>query len=277
MKKHILFLSLILLSCGESKVPEAEAVKEDESNEHTVDEFQAILDSAGVKGSILVLEDGVTYYSNDFEWARQGRLPASTFKIPNSMIALELGIIEDDSTVIEWDGKPRFQKRWEQDMSFRDAFHTSCVPCFQEIARKIGVKHMKNYLYDLNYGKMVVDSANIDMFWLEGDSRISQFGQVSFLRTFNEVRLPISRRTFTIMHRMMVIEENEKYTIRGKTGWSQQNGIDNCWYVGYVETNHGYYYFATNIEAGQETVIDSLPAIRRSVTDRALELMGVFE
>ena len=71
-----------------------------------------------------------------------GHLPASTFKIPNSIIALETGLIEDDSTLIKWDGDERRLPAWEQDLVFRDAFHYSCVPCYQEIARKIGEKRM---------------------------------------------------------------------------------------------------------------------------------------
>jgi len=31
-------------------------------------------------------------------------LPASTFKIPNTLIALEEGVIKSDSEVIKWDG-----------------------------------------------------------------------------------------------------------------------------------------------------------------------------
>lgn len=232
--------------------------------------------NAGVKGSILIWDDS-TYYSNDFEWARKGRLPASTFKIPNSIIALELGIIENDSTIIEWDGEPRYRKIWEQDLTFKEAFHYSCVPCYQEIARKIGVQRMRNYLNNMSYVEMKFDSTNLDMFWLEGQSEITQYQQISFLKTFNEQRLPISKRTHTIMRRMMIIEENEEYTLRGKTGWSVVNDVDNCWFVGFVETKHGLYYFATNIEPTEHTDLDSLPSIRKTITMEALKRIGAID
>lgn len=246
-----------------------------DSSEVTVEEFQTILDAVEVSGSILIWYEK-KYYSNDFDWAKKGKLPASTFKIPNSIIALELGIIENDSTIIKWDGKKRFQKSWEQDLSFKDAFHFSCVPCYQEIARTIGVKRMKNYLYNMNYGNMDFDSTNVDMFWLEGNSKINQFQQIGFLRTFNEQRLPISTRTLAIMRRMMIIEANEHYTLRGKTGWSVTDDKDNCWFVGFVETNRGFYYFATNIEPTEQTDLDSLSSIRKNITIEALRKLGAL-
>ena len=276
MKYLVPLLLIVFTSCSESSEQEIETeVVDDGSLEIIKSEFQTFLDSADVNGSILIWDEK-KYYSNDFIWAKEGRLPASTFKIPNSIIALELGIIENDSMIIEWDGKPRFQKRWEKDLTFKEAFHLSCLPCYQEIARSIGVKRMKNYLYNLNYGNMAFDSTNLDMFWLEGQSEISQYQQIAFLRTFNEQRLPISNRTHTIMRRMMIIDETEQYILRGKTGWSIVNDQNNCWYVGFMETKHGFYYFATNIEPNEQTDLNSLPSIRKSVTEEALKVLGAY-
>lgn len=278
MKYFFPLLLFILVSCDQESSSKSNLVDNDhiDSSEIIIEEFQTIIDDAGIKGSILIWDQG-KYYSNDFNWAIKGHLPASTFKIPNSIIALDLGIVENDSTIIKWDGKPRFQKRWEQDLSFKDAFHTSCVPCYQEIARTIGVHRMKTYLNRMFYGNMVFDSTNLDMFWLEGKSEINQYQQIDFLRTFNEQRLPISKRTHTIMRRMMIIETNEEYTLRGKTGWSIMNDKDNLWYVGFIETDHGYYYFATNIEPGKQTNLDSLPDIRTTITEKALKEIGAIK
>jgi beta-lactamase class D len=279
MKLIIPFLLILIFSCSEKPKPKpkvkVESLETIDRSEIIQEEFQTIIDTSGVKGSILIW-NGKKYFSNDFEWAKTGRLPASTFKIPNSIIALELGLIENDSTIIEWDGKPRFQKRWEQNLSFKEAFHYSCVPCYQEIAQKIGVRRMKNYLNNMNYGNMKFDSTNLDLFWLQGQSEINQFEQIDFLKTFNEQRLPISKRTYTIMSRMMIIEKNDQYTLRGKTGWSIVNGKDNCWYVGFVETKHGFYYFATNIEPGEQTNLDNLISLRKTVTETALKNIGAI-
>lgn len=269
-----LLLSFLLFSCGETQKPDVEfkPIKENENSEAVHEGFQEILDSAGLNGSILIY-DGQTFYSNDFDWSKNGHLPASTFKIPNSIIALELGIMENDSTINKWDGKPRYMKRWERDLTFRNAFHLSCVPCYQEIARKVGVRKMQEYVYNFSYGDMRIDSSNIDLFWLEGESTITQFQQIEFLKSFNERALPITDRTHEIIRRMMIIEENEGFTLRGKTGWSVTDDQDNCWFVGWVETTDGFYYFATNIEPQEGTDSNDLFTKRKDVTYAALEFI----
>jgi beta-lactamase class D len=267
---YTLTILTLLLSCtNNNSEPETNKTILIE-NEIVKSEFQSILDSANVKGSILfydLQED--KYYSNDFEWSKKGQLPASTFKIPNSIIALETGIIEHDSTIIIWDGEKRRNKNWEQDLIFRDVLHFSCVPCYQKIAKEIGVEKMREYLDLFNYGSINVDSTNLDMFWLEGKSRINQFQQIGFLKTFYQSQLAISNRTEKIMKRMMVIEENSELKTSGKTGWSYSNEKDNGWFVGYMESHEKIYFFATNISPKENSDINLFAESRTKVTYKA--------
>ena len=269
---------IFFFSCTGEKSNSDNKADKDTDREIVVQEFQAIIDSADVEGSIVIydLKDD-KYYSNDFPWAKKGNLPASTFKITNSIIALETGTVENDSTVFKWNGEKRRLKNWEQDLFFRDAFHFSCVPCYQEVARKIGVKNMTEYLNKLEYGSMKVDSTNIDVFWLEGESQISQFQQIDFLKRFYQSELPISERTEEIMKRMMIIEDNNNYTLRGKTGWSIRNGNNNGWFVGYIETRNKIYFFASNVEPKDQFDMDMFQMIRKDLTFKAFEEMGIIE
>lgn len=279
-KMKIFYIAPILIlffSCIDKKT--ASDRKEDKAIEReiAVPEFQTIIDFANVKGAILVYDlESDMYYSNDFVWAKKGNLPASTFKITNSIIALETEIVENDSTLFKWNGEKRMLKNWEQDLIFRDAFHFSCVPCYQEVAGKIGVKKMTEYLEKLEYGNMKVDSTNIDLFWLEGESRISQFQQIDFLKRLYQSELPISERTETIMKRMLVIEDNDNYRLSGKTGWSIRNEYNNGWFVGYVEAQNKTYFFATNVEPKQQFDMDLFPRIRKAVTYKAFEQMRII-
>lgn len=268
---------ILFLSCTSKHAVSDENVVQVTDREVNVPEFQTIIDSANVTGSILVydLTDDI-FYSNDFQWAKKGNLPASTFKITNSIIALETGTVENDSTLFKWNGESRRLENWEQDLLFREAFHFSCVPCYQEIARNIGANRMSEYLNKLEYGNIKVDSATIDMFWLEGESRINQFQQIDFLKRFYNSELPISERTEFIMKRLMVIEANDTYKIRGKTGWSIRNGNNNGWFVGYVETQNKSYFFATNVEPKEEFDMDMFPMIRKDVTYKAFEQMKII-
>ncbi len=240
-------------------------------------EFQAIIDSANLIGSILIFDhQAKTFFSNDFEWSKKGQLPASTYKIPHSIIALETGIVENDSTLFEWHGEERALAIWEQDLSFKDAFQYSCVPCYQEVARKIGVQRMKSHLEKLNYGTIEIDSATIANFWLIGESKINQFQQIDFLARFYESELPISERTETIMKSIMLIEDKRRYKISGKTGWSVVNDHNNGWFVGYLETADTIYYFASNVEPKNQSNTDSFLEGRKAVVYDAFKIMAII-
>lgn len=275
---HLLSILILFFSCSGKKTKPEEKIKKVLGRELVAPEFQTIISSADVKGSIVIydLKDDM-YYSNDFQWAKKGHLPASTFKITNSIIAIETGTVENDSTLFKWNGENRRLKIWEQDLIFRDAFHFSCVPCYQEVARGIGEKEMNKFLNKLEYGNMKVDSTNIDLFWLEGESRISQFQQIDFLKRFYQSELPISERTALTVKRMIVIEENENYRLSGKTGWSVRNGNNNGWFVGFVEAQNKTYFFATNVEPKKEFDMNMFPMVRKDVTLKALKQMKIIK
>lgn len=275
---YILSILILSLSCTSKKIVSDKKEMKTTEREIIVPEFQVIIDSANVNGAILIYDfEGDKYYSNNFRWAKKGYLPASTFKITNSIIALETGIVENDSTIFKWNGEKRRLVNWEQDLIFRDAFHFSCVPCYQEVARKIGVKKMTQYLDKLEYGDMKVDSTNIDLFWLEGESRINQFQQINFLKRFYQSELPISKQTELIMRRLMVIDKNNQYAVSGKTGWSIRNGNNNGWFVGYIESQNKTYFFATNIEPKKQFDMNLFPMIRKDVTYKALKKMNIIK
>lgn len=274
---YILPILILFLSCtGKPIISDNKRVQVVE-NKIIKPIFQSIIDSAGIKGAILfydLQED--KYYSNDFNWANKGQLPASTFKIANSIIALETGVVENDSIVFKWNGEQRALKNWEQDLTFKDAFRFSCVPCYQEIARGIGVKRMTEYINKYNYGLIKVDTETIDNFWLQGASRINQFQQIDFLKRLHQSELPISERTEKIVKNMMVIKRNESYTLRGKTGWSISNGENNGWFVGYVQIKNKVYFFATNVEPKEGFDMQIFPRIRKELTLKALKQMKII-
>ena len=269
---------ILFISCKENKGITT-INKEQSANKNIIKpEFQSIIDSSDVKGSILIYDlNQDVYYSNDFEWSNKGNLPASTFKIANSIIGLETGVIENDSVIFKWDGEKKWLKNWEQDLILRDAFQFSCVHCYQEVARKIGSKRMNDYVSKLNYGNLEIDATNIDKFWLEGASRISQMQQIDFLKRLYNFELPISKRTESIMRNIMLIEETDQYKLSGKSGLSNNNGEYNGWFVGFVEFKNNTYLFATNLEPKKEFNFDSFIKKRLDLTLLGLRKMNVLK
>ena len=237
--------------------------------------FQTLIDNKDLKGCVLIYDKNANlFYSNDFGWAKKGQLPASTFKIPNSMIALELGILEDTSSILLWDGEPQMNPLWEQDLKLKDAFQFSCVPCYRSIARQVGVDRMVNYVHQFNYGQMVIDSSNLDLFWLMGDSKISPFEEIAFLKAFNEKALKIEDKTYRTMRYILLREDTGQYQLYGKTGWSTDNDHNNTWFVGFLETTNNTYYFATNLEPTDQANLDKLASHRINITKSALNVLG---
>lgn len=269
---------ILFISCKENKG--TTTINEEQSANKNIikPEFQSIIDSSDVKGSILIYDlNKDIYYSNDFEWSNKGNLPASTFKIANSIIGLETGVIENDSVIFKWDGEKKWLKNWEQDLILRDAFQFSCVHCYQEVARKVGSKRMNDYVSKLNYGNLEIDSTNIDKFWLEGESRISQMQQIDFLKRLYNFELPISKRTESIMRNIMLIEETDQYKLSGKSGLSNNNGEYNGWFVGFVEFKNNTYLFATNLEPKKEFDFDSFIKKRLDLTLLGLRKLNVLK
>jgi beta-lactamase class D len=269
---------LVLMSCsqwqGQKQSPDKDIVH---SEIYSAD-LQQIIDSSNVSGSVLVYDPQTrTSWSNNFVRCDSGFLPASTFKIVNSIIALETGVVENDSTIFKWNGEKRRLPAWEQDLTFREAFQVSCVPCYQEIARNIGPQRMNAYLKKFNYGNMVVDSNNIDVFWLEGGSRISMYQQMAFITRFYYKELPISDRTWNILKKMMEIENNGSYIFSGKTGWAIRDGNNTGWFVGYLETKNSAYFIVTNIEPIEAFNMDLFPKIRTKISLEAFKKLKIIE
>lgn len=213
-------------------------------------EFGAVFDSLQVKGSFLLYDSSAgEYHTFDSARCRQGFLPASTFKIPNSLISLETGALRDTSEVLRWDSLPRAIEAWNRDHTLRTAFQTSCVPCFQQLAHRVGVERMRYYTQLTGYGNMVIDTNSIADFWLEGPSAISQYQQIDFLRRLQAGTLPFRAENQAIVRDIMLVEETPQYRIRAKTGWAVVGRQNIGWWVGWLERNDHVYFFATNIEA----------------------------
>ncbi len=269
--------AIMLASCNISEKKQTDSADKLPSERIESEAFQQLLDGAAAHGAILLFDPQQdSFYSNDFSWCERGFLPASTFKIPNTIISLETGVVENEQTLFPWDGQERNMPVWEQDLSLREAFHFSCVPCYQEIARKIGSDRMNEWLARLDYGNMRVTAGNIDLFWLEGDSRITPVEQIDFLQRFYFKELPISENTRSIMKDLMVIESQNDWTLSGKTGWAIREDNNTGWFVGYLEKGQEVYFIATCIQPSEDFNMDMFNIIRRQLSMEAFRIMGII-
>lgn len=175
-------------------------------------------------------------------------VPASTFKICNSLIALETKVVKDEHFELPWDGIERFVPSWDKDHNLQSAFKNSVVWYYQEVARRIGEESMKKWLVKTGYGNADI-SGGIDLFWLSGGLRISPEQQIDFLKRLYQFDLPFSPRSIEIVKKIMVEKTTPRYTLRGKTGWSTQGDEDIGWYIGFVENRNNVYFFVNCIQS----------------------------
>lgn len=177
------------------------------------------------------------------------RSPCSTFKIPNSLIGLESGVINNKDHVLKWDGTERWNENWNRDHTLESAFKHSTVWYYQELARQVGKATMQDFVDKMDYGNKDL-SSGIDQFWLGNSLQISAMEQIRFLQKLYYNRLPFSPTNMDIVKEIMIYKTGDNYVLRGKTGSGFVEGETSWgWFVGYLEVKDKVYFFASNIEA----------------------------
>ncbi len=241
MKKFILLFYLFLfVSCSQRNDKEQKIFI-------SVDYWGKYFTNSEVEGTFVLTKlnsDSLLVFNP--KRAKKAFLPASTFKIPNSLISLESKVIADENEIIKWDGVTRFYDKWNADQNLKSAIKYSCVWFYQELARRVGKEKMQFYLDTLNYGNSKM-GADVDKFWLEGDLKISAVEQIEFLTQFLNRDLPFSDRNFDIVEKILLVDSTENYRQFAKTGWGGDDNNQVGWYVGFVKNNSGTSIFALNI------------------------------
>ncbi|KIG18439.1 Beta-lactamase [Enhygromyxa salina] len=250
---------------------------------------------AGYEGVFVVLDPATaTLIVSDPELAEQRFIPASTFKIPNSLIALETGVADSPAFTLKWDGVQRWASSWNRDHDLRSAFAVSALWYYQELARRIGEARMAKWVTAANYGNADI-SGGIDAFWLNGALRISPREQVEFLQRLDTGASPFTPATVTrFLDEVMIYEPRPgdwtgaaPGTVRAKTGWARSEDFADPlaagfngnlgWFVGAVtQANGGWVYFATLL-VSPEPAPDSFADDRPKLTAVTLRELGYLD
>jgi beta-lactamase class D len=249
--------------------PEARSVEVDAAG---YDLFRA----AKVDGAFVLLDAdrNVLTVVNPAEAGRR-HLPASTFKIPNTLIGLETGVIPDATFRLPWDGKKRWIDAWNRDHDLPSAMKHSVVWYYQEVARRIGAERMRRLVAEFEYGNR--DSGTdkaIDRFWLDGPIAISPREQVDFLERMRTGKLPVKAAHVATVRRLITLEERPGYRLEGKTGLGSDGDRMVGWLVGFVQVNGRDHAYATLVVAPRAEVQRIMP-LRRELTEKLLARRGL--
>ena len=239
-------------------------------------------DSAGVRGTFGISDNGTGQFTiyNLQRFKDSSYLPASTFKIVNSLIGIETGRISSEKMEIKWDGQIRTFPNgdtafnWNKDLTMAEAFKVSAVPYYQEVARRIGKDTMQLWLDSLKYGNHLI-GGSIDNFWLNNSLKVSADEQLGLVKRLYFGQLPFQKRTQDIVKKVMLQEDNANYKLSYKTGAAfAENGNAIGWVVGWIEENRHPYFFALNFEGPHNTNIST---IRMNILKGILKQQGFFE
>jgi beta-lactamase class D len=201
--------------------------------------------------------------------------PASTFKIFNSLLALNSGRIFSDTVVVPWDKQVRWNPDWNKDMNMREAFEVSNVPFYQEMARRIGRDTMQTMLDSVKYGNHKIGAA-IDSFWLDNSLKITADEQLGFVKRLFFNQLPFQNRDQEIVKNLMIREKTDKYILAYKTGWGQtEDGKQLGWMVGWIEENRHVFFFSMNMDSPDKNI--DMRTARLNTLKSMLKEQGFFE
>lgn len=229
----------------------------------------------GYVGTIVLYDTAQKkYIIENPKRAEQGFLPASTYKVFNSLVALESGVVKDENFVIPWDGVKREREEVNHDHTLKSAVEYSVLPYFEEVARRVGKKRMQEYVNRTGYGNQKIGGKQV-AFWLTGDMRISARQQVDFLMRLYNNTLPFSLRSMEIVKRILPTEKVGNSIIHAKTGWAQPGDKNLGWWVGWVESKKGLVFFAMNMEGKRPD--DKFGEARKTVTLAILKELGYID
>jgi beta-lactamase class D len=215
--------------------------------------------------------DDYLIIASDKDRSGQAFLPASTFKIPNSLIALETGVVADpDTDVFKWDSVKRGIEAWNQDHTLRSAIAASAVPVYQEIARRIGTERMQKYVDLFEYGNRNI-GGGIDQFWLTGEMRIDPIQQIDFVDRLRRGVLPVAKRSQDLVRDILPVTKAGDATIRAKSGLlgAELGKPSLGWLVGWAEKGGGAStVFALNLDVREPRhIADRMKLAQQCLTD----------
>jgi beta-lactamase class D len=211
--------------------------------------------------------------------------PASTFKIPHALAALDANVLTGVHEVIPYDGAELPFERWKQNHDLASAMRDSVVWYFQRIAERLGVERERSYLMSFDYGNQDA-SGPLTSFWLGDSLRISPEEQLGFLRRFFEGKLPAREDALRAVHQILVQPEGRVVnalgehpfaapwpagtTVYAKTGRGTDQGRAVAWLVGRVVRGERAWIFVSCVVGGEDPMAALKLAAARLVEERVL-------
>ena len=206
--------------------------------------------------------------------------PFSTFKVTNSIIGLDLGLIKDTKQKLTFDKESYPVQAWWPSVwklpnyDLTTAFKYSMVAIYRQLANDIGEKNMLAYLNKMHYGNEDI-SSGLDSFWLNGSMKISAIEQTQFLQKIYHNQFALNDQAIESLKEIMLVETKPNYRLFAKTGAGKvDDGTMLGWYIGFVENDAGVHFFALNFNS---PTYAEMKANRIKIATNHLKLAGIIK
>lgn len=263
MKKTIISIMLagvmMLTGCSTNKIVEESKPKE-ESNEITQEDnkekTEPILNKIDFSKNFNGIGGGAIFFtpsSNKYDIYNEEVIeeqvsPYSTFKIISTLMGLDKGIITSKDSKLGYDGKKYSNENWNKDVTLEEAFKSSCVWYFEKLVASLDKSYVEDVLNRLSYGNKDIsawDSNGHNSFWISSSLKISPREQVEVMRKIFSGESGFKKEHVELLKEISKAGGDSVYSIYGKTGSGRDT---NAWFVGAIELNFEYTYFAIKIK-----------------------------
>ena len=107
--------------------------------------------------------------------------PNSTYKIYDSLFALDAGIISPENSQIAWDHTDYPFEAWNADQTLSSAMASSVNWYFQSLDNQLGKTALQSYVQSIEYGNENI-TGELSSYWMESTLKISPVEQVEIGR-----------------------------------------------------------------------------------------------
>jgi len=186
--------------------------------------------------------------------------PASTFKLPLSLIGFDSGFLKDaqDPVLTYRKGDPDWGgKAWTQPNDPASWLRHSVVWYSQRITRALGTAELTRYAASFDYGNADMSGDpgkdnGLERSWIASSLKISPVEQVLFLGKLIERRLPVAANAIDQTIAIVESQTAGGWTVSGKTGTAYPRKADGSfdrarawgWYVGWARRDGRTLVFA---------------------------------
>ena len=221
--------------------------------------------------------------------------PASTFKIPLSLMGFDAGFLQDAHAPslpyhpgdVAWGGDA-----WRQDTDATRWMTYSVVWFSQRITHALGAPQVQKYLQNFNYGNTDISGDpgkhnGLDRAWISSSLKISPLEQMAFLRKLVRRELPVSTHAYDMTQQVVQVNQLDNgWTVHGKTGAAFPHRADGSndearahgWFVGWITKGQRTLVFVRltqrdkkeTTSAGiqtRDTLLSELPALLAARAD----------